>query len=330
MTTRKPALGPWPVLPHQQWTDTIETLHLWTQVVGKIRMGNSPWINHSWSVPLYVSTAGLRTSLIPYGADGVELSFDFIDHELTVHASTGQRRVIALEDGTVADFYSRVMEAMSSIGMPVTINVVPSEVPAAIPFDQDMVRRRYDPPHAHALWKALLRTHRVLTEFRAGFLGKASPVHFFWGGFDLATTRFSGRSAPPHPGGIRNLPDDVTQEAYSQEVTSAGFWPGSRDAPNPTFYAYSYPTPEGYAQSKVEPDAAAWLDDLGEFALSYGALSQTDDPDATLLAFFESTHAAAADLAGWDRATLECRVPLGPDWWTTRPHAVKRPPLTPD
>jgi len=300
----------------------METLHLWMQVVGKIRMGNTPWINHSWSVPLYVSTAGLRTSLVPYGAEAVELAFDFIDHELTIHASTGRRRSIALRPRTVADFYADVMEAMASIDMPVAINVMPNEIPDAIPFDRDTRHSSYDPEHASALWRALLRANRVLTEFRAGFLGKASPVHFFWGSFDLATTRFSGRVAPPHPGGVANLPDDVAREAYSHEVTSAGFWPGNRDAPEPIFYAYAYPTPEGFADARIQPAGAAWLDELGEFALRYDDVVRSTDPEAMLLTFFESAHAAAADLARWDRAALECPAPLGPRWWAERPHEV--------
>jgi hypothetical protein len=298
----------------------METLHLWTQVVGKIRMGNTPWINHSWSVPLYVSTAGLRTSLTPYGTEAFELAFDFIDHELTLHATTGERRAIALRERTVADFYGSVIDAMASIGMPVTINVMPNEIPDAIPFDRDTVHGTYDPAHATALWRALLRATRVLTAFRAGFKGKASPVHFFWGSFDLATTRFSGRSAPTHPGGVPNLPDDITREAYSDEVTSAGFWPGNREAPAPIFYAYAYPTPEGYADARVEPPEAAWLDELGEFAVRYDDLVRHPHPDRALLAFFESAHAAAADLAHWDRAALESVAPLGPNWWTDRPH----------
>ncbi len=318
MTIPDPRPNPWPPLPSQDWWDTVETLHLWTQVVGKIRMANAPWINHSWSVALYVSTAGLRTSLVPYRAEGFELSFDFLDHELTVHTTTGERRTIALKDGTVADFYAAVLDAMDSVGMPVHINTVPNEVAEAVPFERDTVPRTYEPAHATALWEALLRANRVMTRFRAGFRGKASPVHFFWGGFDLATTRFSGRSAPPHPGGVPNFPDDVAREAYTDEVTSSGFWLGTRSAPDPIFYAYAYPTPDGYATATVQPEAATWLEDLGEFALRYDDLIQAEDPDATLLTFFETAHAAAADLAGWNREALECADPLGPDWWHNR------------
>ena len=310
----------WPVLPTDEWIDTIEAVHLWTQVVGKIRLGYSPWLNHSWSVPLYVSTRGLRTSPIPSGHEAVELEFDFIEHRLTVHSTSARHRSIPLRPQSVADLYHAVLRAMDEVGMPVTINPMPSEIADAIPFDQDTTPRPYDPDHAHILWRALVQVDRVLTRFRADFKGKASPVHFFWGSFDLATTRFSGRTAPPHPGGLPNFPDDVAREAYSHEVTSAGFWPGNRDAPDPIFYAYAYPTPDGYAAAQVEPPEAFWIDDLGEFALPYAAVAAAADPDATLLTFFDSTHAAAAELARWDRDALECDRPEGPDWWHDRPH----------
>lgn len=310
----------WPKLPSTDWHDTIEALHRWTQIVGKIRLGYSPWQNHSWSVPLYVSTTGLRTSLIPYGHEAVELEFDLIDHDLHIHTTDAQQRSIPLETGSVADVYAAVIDAMSDIGMPVSIDPMPSEISDAVPFDRDTAARTYDPDHAHALWRALVASERVMARFRADFKGKASPVHFFWGSFDLAVTRFSGRTAPPHPGGIPNFPDDVAREAYSHEVTSVGFWPGNRQAPDPVFYAYAYPTPEGFPVATVDPPAAFWLDDLGEFVLPYAALASTDDPDSELLAFFETTHRAAADLADWDRDALECAHPEGPDWWRNRPH----------
>lgn len=310
----------WPTLPSGEWIDTIEALHLWTQVVGKIRLGYSPWLNHSWGVTLYVSTKGLRTSMIPFGNEGVELEFDFTSHQLDIHTTTDRQRSVPLQPQSVAHFHQSVLVAMDSVGMPVTINPMPSEIPNAIPFDHDTAHRSYEPDHAHALWRALVQIERVLTQFRAGFKGKASPVHFFWGSFDLATTRFSGRSAPPHPGGIANFPDDVAQEAYSHEVTSIGFWPGNRDAPEPIFYAYAYPTPDGFSSAEVQPEQAFWLDDLGEFALPYATAIAADDPDAVLASFFESTHAAAAELARWDRTTLECDHPEGPEWWRTRPH----------
>lgn len=310
----------WPALPTDEWIDTIEALHLWTQIVGKIRLGYSPWLNHSWSVTLYVSTKGLRTSMIPIGNEGVELEFDFTCHQLDIHTTTGQHRSIPLRTQSVADFHRAVLDAMDSVDMPVTIHPMPSEIPDAIPFDQDTAQRNYTPDHANALWRALVQADRVLTRFRADFKGKASPVHFFWGSFDLSTTRFSGRSAPPHPGGIPNFPDDVAQEAYSDEVTSVGFWPGNRDAPEPIFYAYAYPTPDGFSNAAVRPADAAWLDELGEFVLPYATAIAADDPDDMLMSFFDSTHAAAADLADWDRASLECQHPEGADWWKNRPH----------
>ena len=320
MTEQSTSTGAWPTLPADDWFDTIEAVHLWTQVVGKIRLGYSPWLNHSWSVPLYVSTRGLRTSMIPYGSDAVELELDFIEHRLDIHTTAGQHREIRLQSQSVADFYQAVLDAMAAVGMPVSINPMPSEIPDAVRFDLDTERRNYEPSHARTLWRALVQIDRVLTRFRADFKGKASPVHFFWGSFDLATTRFSGRTAPPHPGGIPNFPDDVAQEAYSHEVTSVGFWPGNRAAPAPIFYAYAYPTPEGFSSAGVDPDAAFWLDELAEFALPYAAVVAAEDPDALLLSFFESTHAAAAELAQWDRPSLECDHPEGPDWWHNRPH----------
>ncbi len=321
MTDHPPAATGWPALPTEQWMDTLEAVHLWTQVVGKIRLGHSPWLNHSWSVPLYVSTRGLRTSPIPYRNEAVELEFDFIEHRLGVHTTSGRHRSIPLESRSVADFYHAVLGAMDDVGMPVTINPMPSEIPDAIRFDRDDSPRDYEPDHVHTLWRALVQVDRVLNRFRADFKGKASPVHFFWGSFDLATTRFSGRTAPPHPGGIPNFPDDVAREAYSHEVTSVGFWPGNRQAPDPIFYAYAYPSPEGFSDAEIEPAEAFWLADLGEFALPYTAITDAADPDNRLLSFLESTHRAAADLAGWPREALECEHPEGPDWWRTRPHA---------
>jgi hypothetical protein len=310
----------WPSLPVDAWTDTLETFHLWTQVVGKIRLVNAAWLNHSWGVPLYVSARGLTTTLVPYGSEGFELEFDLVADALVLTTTTGQRQTVELRPRTVADFYAAVMEAMRSVDMPVEIRTLPTEIPNAIPFDQDTTHASYDGGHVRALWRVLLQSARVMTDFRAGFRGKASPVHFFWGSFDLAVTRFSGRTAPPHGGGLPNFPLDVAQEAYSHEVTSVGFWPGNRDMPTPFFYAYAYPSPEGFADAAVAPEAAHWHPDLGEFILPYDAVATADDPDAALLAFFETTHAAAADLAGWDRQALECPDPHGPDWWRNRPH----------
>ena len=316
MRTLQGSGASWSQLPATPvWIDTLETLHLWTQIVGKIRMVQSPWMNHSWSVPLYVSPSGLRTSLVPYETEGFELAFDFVAHSLALSTTIGRSRSVALESKSVAQFYVEVMEAMASVGMPVQINVMPNEIADAIPFPDDTKHATYEADHARALWRALLDSHRVLTRFRAGYLGKASPVHFFWGSFDLAVTRFSGRPAPPHPGGLPNFPIDVAREAYSHEVTSCGFWPGNRTSPQAIFYAYAYPTPEGYSTAAVEPHTAFWLDELGEYVLPYEVVASSPDPEATLLSFVESAHAAAADLAGWDRADLECARPHGPDWW---------------
>ncbi len=312
------SIDAWPVLPTDAWTDTLETLHMWTQIVGKIRMVQSPWLNHSWSVPLYLTARGLSTSLVPHGAEAFELSFDLLGDELRLETTTGERRSVALEARSVADFYAAVMEAIESVGMPVRIHPVPSEVPRTTPFPDDTERAGYEPEHARAFWRSLVNAARVMQVFRAGFRGKASPVHFFWGSFDLAVTRFSGRTAPPHPGGLPNFPLDVAQEAYSHEVTSCGFWPGNRDSPEPIFYAYAYPTPGGFAEARVAPEQAFWLDDLGEFVLPYREVARARDPDQTLLSFFETTHAAAADELGWDRAALECAEPHGPDWWRNR------------
>ncbi len=318
--TKASAASAWPTLPESEWLDTLQTLHLFTQIVGKIRMVNSPWLNHSWSVPLYVSSTGLTTSLVPYGGEGFEISFDFLADRVSVTTTTGEQRVVALVPKTVSAFYAEIMEAMRSCSMPVEIRTMPNEIPNAIPFPEDTTHGSYDGDQARALWRALLQANRVFARFRAGFLGKASPVHFFWGSFDLAVTRFSGRAAPPHGGGLPNLPDDVAREAYSHEVTSCGFWPGNREAPTPIFYAYAYPTPDAFSEAKVAPAEAFWLAGLGEFALPYTTVAGANDPDATLMAFLESTHAAAADLLGWDRQSLECSDPHGPDWWHNRPH----------
>jgi hypothetical protein len=309
----------WPDLPAEAWADTLETLHRWTQVVGKIRMQQAPWVNHSWSVALYVTARGLGTSLVPYGQEGFEIELDLSAHRLEISTTTGARESFPLEDGlSCAAFYAKTMEGMQRVGMPVRIYPVPSEIADAIPFDEDDVHAQYDPQHAHALWRALLQAERVLTRFRAGFLGKSSPVHFFWGSFDLAVSRFSGRTAPTHPNGMPNFPDVVAQEAYSHELSSAGFWPGNRQSPTPVFYAYAYPMPDGFAEGAVVPDAASWLDGMGEFVLPYDAVRSSDEPDAELASFLESTYAASADLSGWDRSALECHDSYGPDWWRSR------------
>ena len=295
----------WPELPHGDWADTLETLHMWTQIVGKVRMELSPWVNHSWSVPLYVTARGLGTSPIPHGGRTFEIDFDFIDHRLPIRTSDGETRTLALEPKSVADFYGEVLATLADLGIDVAIHPVPNELPDPVPFPEDEAHASYDPEHVRRLWGALVQVDRVMKAFRARFIGKASPVHFFWGSFDMAVTRFSGRRAPEHPGGIPNLPDEVTREAYSHEVTSCGFWPGNRDAPDPIFYAYAYPTPDGFSEAAVEPEAAFWLDDLGEFAVPYEAIRTSRSPDDGALAFFESAHRAAAELLDWDRDALE-------------------------
>ena len=295
----------WPELPYTEWTDTLATLHMWTQIVGKLRLTLSPWLNQSWHVSSYVTARGMSTSTMPYGDKLLQIEFDFIDHALRIAVSDGQTRSLPLKPQAVADFYNELMAALESLGISVQIHASPNEVEVAIPFAEDTVHKTYDKQQAKLLWQALAQSTRVFDQFRARFTGKCSPVQFFWGSFDLAVTRFSGRPAPTHPGGAPNCPDRVMVEAYSEEVSSVGFWPGNADAPEPIFYSYIYPTPERFADSSIRPDAAFWLADLGEFALPYKAVRGSRNPDATLTDFLQSTYAAAADLAGWDRARLE-------------------------
>ena len=293
----------WPDLSLSPWEETRDTLHLWTQIVGKIRLGLMPMINHWWQVPLYVSSRGLTTSLMPAGNIGLEVEFDFIDHVLELRTTDGERRRVALEPRSVANFYAATTAALHELGVRVRIFPRPSEVVEAIPFDGDVLNHSYDADAAHRFWLALVRSQEVLTRFRAGFIGKASPVHFFWGGADLCTTRFSGRPAPKHRGGVPNCPDWVQELAYSHEVSSCGFWPAGSD--EGTFYSYAYPQPDGFADWSVEPSAAYYDDTLGEFLLPYTAVRTAPDPDEALMSFFQSTYEAAAELAGWDRAALE-------------------------
>ena len=294
----------WPALRYGDWKDTLHTLHLWTQIVGKIRLKLEFFVNHWWNVALYVTPRGLTTSAMPY-RDGrlVAIDFDFVDHRLRIEAA-GERTSFALEPMSVADFYARIFRELSSLGVLVAINKMPNEIPGAVPFDRDTVHASYDSAYVERFARALRQTDSVCKQFRSRFVGKASPVHFFWGSFDLTTTRFSGRRAPPHPGGFPNMPDWVTREAYSHEEYSVGFWPGS-EGMEAAFYAYAYPLPDGYAQANVSPAAASWDALLGEFVLPYDAVQASSDPDRDLLAFFESAYEAAANLAGWDRAALE-------------------------
>lgn len=295
----------WPALSYPAWRDTAVTLHLWTQIVGKVRLALTPWVNHSWQVPLYVTARGLGTSPIPCGREIFEMEFDFIAHRLGVRASWGAERSIPLEPQAVGDFYRRIVDLLEEMGIAVRIGEMPNEIPSAVPFPRDRLHASYDAGAAHDFWRALVQADRLLKLFRSGFLGKASPVHFFWGSFDLAVTRFSGRAAPPHPGGVPGLPDTVAREAYSHEVSSAGFWPGNEAFPQAAFYAYAYPEPAGFRDARVPP-AARFEKSLGEFILPYEAVRAAGDPDALVLEFLSNTYAAAADAGQWDRAALEC------------------------
>ncbi|HEX9698865.1 MAG TPA: DUF5996 family protein [Acidobacteriota bacterium] len=295
----------WPSLPLEAWSETCATLHMWTQIVGKIRLAHSPWVNHSWHATLYVTARGLSTSPIPYGARVFQIELDFIAHQLTVESSDGGTAGFALEPQSVAAFYGRLMNEMRGLDLDVTIRTMPSEVVDPIPFDQDEVHRAYDRVYANRFWQVLVQADRVFKQFRARFIGKCSPVHFFWGAPDLAVTRFSGRRAPEHPGGIPNLPDWVTREAYSHEVSSCGFWPGGGPISYPAFYSYAYPEPPGFAGAPIRPANAFYSTDFREFVLAYDVVRQAPSPDDTLLDFLQTTYDAAADLAGWDRASLE-------------------------
>ena len=298
----------WPALSYPSWRDTAVTLQLWTQIVGKVRLALTPWLNHSWQVPLYVTARGLGTSPIPLAAEVFEIEFDFIAQRLLVRVSSGVERSLPLEPQAVADFHHRLLGLLHDLGIAVRIAERPNEVLDPIPFSQDRVHAAYDAGAAHAFWRVLIQADRVFKRFRSGFLGKASPVHFFWGSFDLAVTRFSGRRAPPHPGGVPGLPDAVAREAYSHEVSSAGFWPGHDAFPRAAFYSYAYPEPAGFRDRPVTA-GARFEPTLGEFILPYDAVQVSADPEALLLDFLSSTYVAAADAGGWDRAALEC--PLG-------------------
>ena len=297
----------WPELPYRNWRDTAVTLQLWTQIVGKIRLALTPWLNHSWHVPLYVTSCGLGTLAVPAGREILEMEFDFIAHRLRMRTSRGAERVLLLAPQTVAEFYRQLLSQLRELGVEVSIHEMPNEVADPVPFSRDKGHGSYDAAAAHAFWRALIQADRILKQFRTGFLGKASPVHFFWGSFDLAVTRFSGRAAPLHPGGVPGLPDAVTREAYSHEVSSAGFWPGNDAFPAAAFYSYAYPEPVGFRDRAVTP--GAYFDDkLGEFILPYEKVRRAADPDAVVLDFLATTYEAAADAAHWDRAHLECRA----------------------
>ncbi len=297
----------WPTLSYSSWRETAKTLQLWTQIVGKIRLALTPWVNHGWQVPLYVTSRGLGTSPIPHGSEIFEIDFDFNAHALLVRSSSGAERALRLESQAVADFHGRLIGLLDDMGITVRINEKPNEVPNPIPFAEDRSHVSYDADAAHSFWRVLIAADRIFKHFRSGFLGKASPVHFFWGGFDLAVTRFSGRLAPLHPAGVPGLPDAVTREAYSHEVSSAGFWPGHDAFPRAAFYSYAYPEPPSFRERHV-PAGAYFDEDLGEFILTYEVLRAAADPEALLLDFLSSTYTAAADTGHWDRAALECQL----------------------
>jgi hypothetical protein len=295
----------WPALPLEAWTDTYATLHLWTQIVGKVRLAQSAWVNHSWHSTLYVTARGLTTSPIPHGSRMFQIDFDFIGHHLVVECADGTGGGFALEPQSVATFYARLMAELERLGLGVRIHRKPNEVAEPIPFDQDHVHAAYDREYANRFWRVLVQADRVFKRFRARFVGKASPVHYFWGAPDLAVTRFSGRRAPEHPGGVPNLPDWVAREAYSHEVSSAGFWPGGGAVAYPAFYAYAYPEPAGFRDADVAPAAAFYSRELREFILPYDAVRQSATPEDTLLEFLQTTYEVTARLAGWDRSALE-------------------------
>ena len=297
--------GTWPKLPLSEWRDTQATLHRWLQIVGKTRLALAPSVNHWWHVTLYLTSRGLTTSPMPSGGRIVEVELDFVDHNLLVRTGEGATRAMALMPRTVADFYREYVALLDTLGIRPRLRPIPAEMGDTLPFPEDHQHRSYDPEYAARCWKALTQAGRVLEQFRGRFLGKCSPVHFFWGGFDLACTRFSGRPAPPHPGGVPNLPDWITREAYSHEVSSAGWWPGDFRFPEPAFYSYMYPEPSGFADARVRPAEAYYHPELREFVLPYEAIRTAQRPDDLLLQFFQSTYEAGAGLGDWDRRALE-------------------------
>jgi hypothetical protein len=303
---RTSAQTSWPELPLAAWHDTYATLHLFTQIVGKIRLSRTPWLNHSWHVTLYVNARGLSTSSIPDGDGSFEIELDFIDQVLRISKNDGATRQFALAGHSVASFYAQLLATLAEIGIRVAINEMPNELPDPTSFSRDTLHASYDAEAVRRFFQILTDADRVFKQFRTGFIGKASPVHFFWGSFDLAVTRFSGRRAPRHPGGVPHLSDAVACEAYSHEVSSAGFWPGSGEIDYPAFYSYAYPEPTGFRSTRVKPDAAFFSEALGEFILPYDAVRLSGDPDQALLDFLRSTYEAAANAAKWDRDALEC------------------------
>lgn len=306
MQNTAPKQRQWPALSFQDWKDTLATVHLWTQIVGKIRLRKMPWLNHSWHVTLYVTPDGLSTGSVPYQHGIFQIDFNFMQHQLIIITSMGKRDTVALKPGTVADFYRELFDKLAALDIDVSIYGMPSEIEGAIPFEEDRLHQSYDAAKMEDFWQALVKIHNVFTRFRSRFTGKCSPVHFFWGAFDLAITRFSGRDAPVHPGQAPNMPAVVMQEAYSKEVSSCGFWPGSEQYPHAAFYAYCYPAPAAFGEQPVQPAGAFYSTEMGEFLLPYEQVQQSPDPEGTLLAFMQSTYEAAANTNHWDRAALEC------------------------
>jgi len=305
MKTKQSISSVWPELDFNEIQDTMETLHQWIQIVGKIRLKTMPWLNHSWHTTLYITSRGYSTHGIPYLGRNFQIDFDFFKHQLIVECSETNAISMELHSRTVADFYNELFDKLRMVDIDVKIHPKPNELEPAIPFKENTINKTYDPEAATALWRSMLKANEVFTRFRSEFIGKASPVHLFWGAFDLAVTRFSGKKAPLHPGGMPNIPLEVMQEAYSQEVSSAGFWPGSKDSPNPVFYSYVYPTPESFAKQKVLPEQAYYSPEMGEFFLNYSDVQKSANPEKMLYDFLVSTYNAAANSANWDRGLLE-------------------------
>jgi hypothetical protein len=295
----------WPVLNFSEIQDTLETLHQWLQIVGKIRLRTMPWQNHSWHTALYLSAHGFTTQAIPYKGQVFAIDFDFKQHKVSIHSSNAETMTMELKPRTVADFYQELFQKLDSIGVDVKIHASPNEMDPAIPFAENETNNSYDPKAAHAIWQAMLKANGVFNQFRSEFIGKCSPVHLFWGAFDLAVTRFSGNDAPLHPGGMPNMPLNVMQEAYSQEVSSAGFWPGSKDSPMPAFYAYAYPSDSRFGDQKVLPEEAFYSKEMGEFFLKYEDVQQAENPEQMLFEFLQTTYEAAVNISDWNKTKLE-------------------------
>jgi hypothetical protein len=295
----------WPVIDFARIQPTLETLHQWIQIVGKIRLRTMPWQNHSWHTSLYVTPRGFSTNSIPFGDKTFSIDFDFVAHQLEIRCTGEQAETIALRSQTVADFYQELFDKLHAKGLPISIHARPNEMEPAIPFKDNTINKTYDPEAASAIWAAMLSADRVFNRFRSGFIGKCSPVHLFWGAFDLAVTRFSGRNAPLHSGGMPNMPLDVMQEAYSQEVSSAGFWMGSKDFPKAVFYAYAYPVHDGFSTHPVKPDAAYYSEEMGEYFLDYDSVRNAENPEELLMEFLQTTYDAAAESGDWNRSDLE-------------------------